>query len=887
MGSKYHNQLLNLYPSYRAWRTVLLFFIKIILISPFTYVQSQSTQIWRPEDKLSELFSSLNDKGARIAFDADINCRPVRLSPVAVYYENNEELLQKIGCYCRLDVQTLHDSTFLVRSTSSKDNFYAISLKDAQSGQSIPFALIKTFPDQRTYISDWEGEVFIRLRSHENIEKIEIQSLTYGKQQIFWQDISHSVIWIKPKPIRLNTIVHKNTFPDPVFHFRGQTIIKNNPIDGKIPFNQFTNTPGALAMLLPGYQMTHDRTISKPLRSSEQAQTMLSIDGMPVYKTDHFFGIFSAVNPDFTEKITVHRNIIPVTSGSRSSLMMEYNSSSIAEKTQIQLHANLLYSGASAKIRLSEKAGILVAGRYTYVNLLQSSYFDAQERVDLLQQTTLSRINNTISSRPLFNFYDINSKAYYKHKNHTWSLSSFHSSDIFEDNQNLEVRTRTGTRTLNIFQRDENWKNQTYMLKHAYKSNQIIWETSVYQTQFSTFQNLQYRTRDTETNFPSGVFQNLMNRNRIYDTGFKSIIEKGVLKKSKMLVGVESVRHNNSLEIAGQNNTYFESVAIPWEHNIFGQLEYISEHFWLLRPALRATYVPSASKVFFQPQFYVQKYISQPWKIKSSYARSHALMRQFMYETPTGLVREFFAFANGTSIPFGKSDNIMAGIQYTGKDNTWVVDMECFYRHMDGALNYATRQLGVIRNDQNLGLNDFSLFVGQSRYYGSEISVSYSRKNMRWVHQYTISQSEQRFNDIFRNAWHAAPQDSRHQYRSMLSLNIRNWVFSMAYSGATGLPYQDIVKARAVGDRRLLTPENVISRLPHFHRWDAGLQYNLKMHSKIITVGAHVYNIFDRENVTQRQFLSQLNTSGTQILEIESDVLQLGRVFNIGLSIHL
>ena len=73
-------------------------------------------------------------------------------------------------------------------------------------------------------------------------------------------------------------------------------------------FSQFTNTPGALSMLLPGMQWLKDNGGGTRIKNTENASVLLSLDGMTVYKADHFFGLFSAINPDFIEKITIHRN---------------------------------------------------------------------------------------------------------------------------------------------------------------------------------------------------------------------------------------------------------------------------------------------------------------------------------------------------------------------------------------------------------------------------------------------------------------------------------------------------------------------------------------------------------------------------------------------------
>jgi len=846
--------------------------------------QEQQRLSLKKDTPLSSILNQINRGSTKISFDQDIYCKNSP-SSIQIHYSDDKELLEKLSCFCHLDIIHLEKEHFLIKNTTTTDSFYIFSLKEKDNSQPLAFASFKILPSNKSFVSDLGGYVFVRLKNNEKIETIIIQSLSYGEKTIDYTSLNGETIFLEPKIFKLPTIVHKKSHLNVLKDTRGRIELLKETKNNGITFSQFTNTPGALSMLFPGMQWVRDKGGSTRIRNTESASVLLSLDGMTIYRADHFFGIFSAMNPDYIDKITIHRNNIPIEYGGRSAGMLEYNSPTEAEKSYINIQSNLLYSGVSSHIKFSDNFGLMAAGRITYVNLLQTDYFNPKERLDILSQT-FGSTNTNVTSRPDFNFFDYNLKAYYRHKNREITLSHFKSSDRFYDNYNLQFRTREGINTLNIYDRVEQWNNETYQMSYVQKWENLRWRTELNHIQYNNNQDLALRLRERDLNNPMGIIQRFNNDNFINDWAVKSYFENDKNKKMKFLAGIESIVHDNGLNIVALNNSIFENITTPWEHNAFGQMELTTSNFWMIRTSMRTTYIPSVEKVLFQPQLYIQKFLNSQLKIKSSLNRQNQLMRQFMYETPTGLMRDFFAFTNDSSIPIGQANNGMIGLKWQNENTGWHWDVELFYNAMEGALNYATRQVGIIRRDQTVVFSDFNLFQGQSRRYGGEVVLSYHKNSFTGLVQYRMSQSEQRYERIFNNVWHVAPDDSRHQLSTVIAQSFRGFMVSLSYAGNTGLPYQDLVKIRNIRDRRLISPENVISRLPDFHRVDFGLQYNFKISSKPFTLGFHVYNIFNRINVAQRQFLSQLSTTNNQTWDIESDVLQLGRVYNLGGSVR-
>lgn len=865
-------------------RLLLYFLIPFVYISPLHSQKTSRLHLAPDMDLVNEL-KKIQSSDITFAYDQNIKCRPVINDVIHTQFFDLRERLYKTACYCQLECIEIDKNQWLLRNASEGHRFNIITLIDAKDRSPVSFALV-TIPDlHQQFISDLEGNIFFSFNQTDKVIKLHIQSLQYGENVISWADIENHKILLTPKVFTLPKVTYRppNIFPGR--ESKGATVLKDKN-DNSTTYGQFSNAAGAMTLPLPGIVIALDKGGVLRLRGSEQSATLLTVDDIPIYKAEHFFGLFSAINPDFIDKITVHKNNIPVQYGGRTSGMLEYLSKETLNRSNILLHANLLQTGLKASVKLDENSGVMAAGRISYANILQSPHFDAQRKNNPINDQLTNDNRTTIHSTPRFDFKDFNAKAFYHMVNHKFSVGVFGSTDDFKDSYNLQIETRQGLREFEIFKRDENWQNLAFNFQHEYQQKKFRFSSVFYSTQFWNAQNLMSRLPSYNISDPLPSYRTLENINLIKDFGLKSTLTVSTDGGSAKL-GVESIRHYNELSIAGQSNIFFEHISQPWEHNIFADREFIFTHDLLVRPGLRASYLPSVNDWYFQPQLYIQKYISSDWKVKSSYSRHSQFMRQFLYETPTGLIREFFVFANNTSIPVGKADNWMVGLSYENESLGIHMDIEGFYRSLDGSLNYATKRLGVLQNEEILGLVDFNLFKGESRIYGADVGLHFAGKDLLITTQYTWSKNENRYREVFKNQWHPTPQDSRHQIRTALFYKMKNFNFSLGFTGATGLPYLDLPKLKTTRDREKLRPDDVILTLPNFYRTDIGLQYNLITAANTFAIGLNIYNVFNRKNVVQRQYISQLRLPNNLQIPLESDVLQLQRIYNIGLSLKL
>lgn len=75
--------------------------------------------------------------------------------------------------------------------------------------------------------------------------------------------------------------------------------------------------------LLPGIDASDDSSAEIKIRGSNADETLVILDGMPIYHTDHFYGIFSAINTGYLEEVNLYKNIFPIQYGGKTGGVVE------------------------------------------------------------------------------------------------------------------------------------------------------------------------------------------------------------------------------------------------------------------------------------------------------------------------------------------------------------------------------------------------------------------------------------------------------------------------------------------------------------------------------------------------------------------------------------
>jgi len=123
-----------------------------------------------------------------------------------------------------------------------------------------------------------------------------------------------------------------------------------------------------VALLLPGVQSVGEGSSGFNVRGSPADQNMFYVSDVPIYNSSHFFGFFSAFNPDVVDEFTLYKSNIPAIYGGRLSSIFDIstktgNMEKFSARGGISpITARLMVEGPIVK----EKLSFITSFRTTY-----------------------------------------------------------------------------------------------------------------------------------------------------------------------------------------------------------------------------------------------------------------------------------------------------------------------------------------------------------------------------------------------------------------------------------------------------------------------------------------------------------------------------------------
>ncbi len=172
-------------------------------------------------------------------------------------------------------------------------------------------------------------------------------------------------------------------------------------------------------LLIPGVQSVGEGSAGFNVRGGSADQNLILLYGAPVYNSSHFFGFFSAVNPDIIRDATLYKGGIPGRFGGRISSVLdltskEGNRKEFAGNAGISpITTHLMIEGPIKKDTLM----YILTGRTTYSNWV------------------FKLIDNPALKNSRASFYDVNGRLTYDiNRNNKIDLSSYISHDAFRFN---------------------------------------------------------------------------------------------------------------------------------------------------------------------------------------------------------------------------------------------------------------------------------------------------------------------------------------------------------------------------------------------------------------------------------------------------------------------
>ena len=595
--------------------------------------------------------------------------------------------------------------------------------------------------------------------------------------------------------------------------------------------------------LLPGVQSAGEGGTGFYARGGGIDQNLIVLDEAPVYNSSHLLGFLSVFNSDAIKDVKVITGGIPAEYGGRLSSVLDIRTNDGNDKEFGGtggiglLSSRLTLEGPIVR----DEGSFIVSGRRTYADLF------------------LKLSKDTLINRASLYFYDLNAKANYSlGQKDRMFISGYFGRDNFNypGTFGFNWGNTTGTLRWNHIFGDHLFSNTSFIISDYGYSNVVGSGTSEFQItsgirDLNFKMDFQYFTNSQST-IKFGV-------NSVYHTFLPGTVTAG------------STSFTNSLTI--ENRYALESAAyFSHELDIVSgfKLNYGLRYslFSLLGPGHIFSYDESGAVVDtatyrsrdfiktytnLEPRISANVLLNETSSIKASYTRTTQYLHLLSNSTTSNPSDLWVPSSNNVKPQL--ADQYDVGYFRNFNDNQFEASFELYYKNMQNLIDY--------KNGADFLLNqnvEALLLYGRGWSYGAELLVRKKYGQVTgWV-GYTLSKTEEQFDQINNGQAFPARQDRTHDISVVVIYDYNSvWNFSASWVYNTG----NAVTFPSGGywlqaENRwipLYTERNGY-RMPAYHRLDLSATWKLGPRSNL---NFSLYNAYDRMNAYSINFRQDPN----------------------------
>ena len=613
-----------------------------------------------------------------------------------------------------------------------------------------------------------------------------------------------------------------------------------------------------VVLTLPGVQSVGEASTGFNVRGGSADQNLILLNGSTIYNPSHFFGFFSAFDPDIIQDIELYKSSIPEKFGGRLSSVLditerEGNNKKFTGSAGIGLLTSRLnIEGPIDK----DKTSFIFGGRTSYA--------------DWLLKALPKEYKNSSAS-----FYDLNLNiTHHANAKNTWYLSGYFSHDGFRLNSDTSYKYGNFNTSLKW---KHNFSNKLFSLvtagydhyqysigSEANPVNAYLFHFDIGQINFKTdftyylspkhtlsfgLNATRYKI-DPGTNEPVGAKSEVTPVVVPAEQALESALYLGdkydITPELSLSVGVRYSMYNY---LGPQTVNQYPAGAPRTVGNIVDSISYASGKFikTYSNPEIRAS---------------LRYIIGSDFSVKASFntlSQYIHLLSNTTAISPTDIWK-----LSDPNIKPQAGKQISLGFYKNFDSNTIETSVEAYYKHLDHYLDYASGATLVLNKHI-----ETDVVATQGKAYGIEFLIKKSTGQLNgWV-SYAYSRILLRQDDpggsgspINGGAYYPANYDKPHSFNF-----VGNYRFSHRYSVSLNAVYSTgrpitypIGEYEYGGSERVLYSDRNKYRIPDYFRTDLSIiiDGNHKVHQSFhnsVTVG--VYNLTGRNNAYSTFFTEQ------------------------------
>jgi len=600
--------------------------------------------------------------------------------------------------------------------------------------------------------------------------------------------------------------------------------------------------------------------------------------------------MFSSVNPLYVDKIGFYKNSLPIEYMGRAAALVTLDGpQNMPTKVKGEFDLNMLTMSGMISVPFSSKVAVSAALRKSINNISNNKYYSLSTRNN---ETTNQNFRNgeirenRFNSNPSFGFYDANAKLSYNHKNTKASLSFFKMYDDFENKTQFELNNRLPNAPnpnlafTNSFLNTRSWNSSGAGFDIMQKlNNKWTIDFNAYHSNYISDYLLK-----SEVITPVGISKSLSNTELKSNVTMNGSKVKSNYKISDAIdltngYSLDHINNENMLEDNKGNNININPSG--YINTIFNEVSYTKNKL-KANIGMRNIYSTNLAAWYTSPQLLINFFANDDLTFKTSLARNYQFHRKIelreLYDQSLGLWT-----MSGNELPVLQNDTYMIGANF--KKEGLMLDVELYRKNMNGVAEYINPNPAL--KIEPTQIERLELFTGKGKNTGIDFLARYDGHWLSSQISYTLSKLTYQIDGLFLGKEYAAPNDRRHQMKFLTSFKIKQFMVNYNTTLATGAPY--VIASRIPENTRFknITQTSVINRLPNYLRNDIGFTYQFKKLGLDHTLSFDIFNLFNRTNVKQVQYLSLVkdkNTKAESII-VGTNTNMLNRTLSIGYAI--
>lgn len=742
----------------------------------------------------------------------------------------------------------------------SATEVFAGELRDRNSGELLPFAVLAWLKWDQTFTTNQDGK-FTVVKSPVDNDSLRIFFVGYESLIIPAENL-------KPNKInKLFVLPQRYYLPDIEVSARLTPALNSSDSEPGVTINpqELLSRHGLgepdlfrTVQLLPGVSATNESNNGLFLRGSNSDQTLITLDGFTIYHLDHLFGTFSAINSNAVKAMKLYSGPLDSRFGGRAAGMLEMiGREGNNYKSAVKIDVGTMSVGITAETPIDSagRAVFFACARRSVTDIIYSppyrelfnTIYDGAKVSDDSETDTFRDVN-----RPDFYFQDANVKFSFRPSSRDAVNMSLYASRDQLYVQYADTFSNETVNTTDVIYTDESTKkNQGASLRWVHGLDQR-WQSSVLLAA-SGFDG-QFFSTDTiyEPLFGSSAEYFSAEERSLGDITAKLELN-GDLRRHTVSAGFDFNRLQTEVKMNENGTISNLRKDVATIATVFFEDRWAIMPGVLLRGGLRMNYFDRKEKFYPEPRASVFWKMNNLFSFNLGFGKNCQFIQRVQIQDLYLNKPDVWEIGGGRFTDVLCSDQLSFGFKLTF--NRWSLQTD-FYNKWNKGIAFSP---GRYAEPLIAGVVLPGIITGNGFARGVDVLADYFYKHHHFLASYTLLRAESQYGAIEQTH---LPEffEQRHELKLAYEFHVRGWSFSSGWVYGSGRPYTPYL-----GDLTYVLPNNESRKLPYFgqinsarlpayHRLDLAVSKKFTLRATEIDLTAAVYNVYNRKNVRDFQY---------------------------------